>query len=209
MNQTTQILLMRHPETVGNMELRYVGQSNSPLSQKGEEQKEMALRALCAWKPELIVSSPLKRCLVVGQEVAQYLSVPLNIDKRAIEIDFGKLEGMKYDEVLEAGLVLPWDDQAHMYQETIGFESMDQLSERVSFLCEDLRKLSGKIAVITHGGVIRSALNTYFSLSQQAHIMIENVSSHIIEMHEEKCYLRVSGLRPHELYERAQHERVD
>lgn len=200
--QRTQILFMRHPETLGNMQLRFVGQTNSPLTDKGHEQKEEAIEALCAYKPELIISSPLERCLAIAEVVADSLNQELVVDQRAIEINFGRLEGLSYGEVKRLGLVFPWDEESEERKEEIGFESLRDVDRRVKSLCEEFANRYEKIAIVTHGGVIRSALSTYFSLSQQAHIMIENVSSHILEVQGKSFCLRAYGLYPHELSQR-------
>ena len=89
------IFIIRHGETKLNVQNVLQGRSNFPLNEKGIEQAEAASASL---KEQGIVfdkiySSPLTRALqtakIVGGE-----RLPLEVDERLIEMDYGPYEGM-------------------------------------------------------------------------------------------------------------------
>lgn len=55
------IILLRHGETTWNMEGRYQGQEDTPLSERGREQGRKAALALKDVPIDRAISSPLSR----------------------------------------------------------------------------------------------------------------------------------------------------
>ncbi|HLI93551.1 MAG TPA: alpha-ribazole phosphatase family protein [Puia sp.] len=103
-----------------------------------------------------VFSSPLKRCSLLAQEL--FPGRPLRLMDALMEIDCGRWEMRPWDE-LPPEEIEPW--MADLVQVRIpGGESYEDLRLRVSRAWETIgaEKGPGDIAVIAHGGVIRSIL---------------------------------------------------
>jgi 2,3-bisphosphoglycerate-dependent phosphoglycerate mutase len=95
------IVLLRHGESVGNVESRWQGQSDYPLTDKGRAQaRALSLR----WQTEKrtfdrIFSSPLRRAKETAEVIAEDLQIPLETDPIWMERNIGAVAGMAVDEV--------------------------------------------------------------------------------------------------------------
>ena len=174
------ILVMRHAQTVANLQACFLGQRNAPLTPAGEEQSRAGIEGLVAWKPDRIVTSPLDRCrLAIAEPAAQRLGVPCAVDQRLIELDFGPLEDRGYREVEELGMPLPWGPTANMWPPEEGGEPLAAYMARIKSACADLAALEGKTAVVCHGGVIRGMLSAWidFGFGSFWKTVVGNVAS--------------------------------
>lgn len=96
-----QVYLVRHGETQWNAERRIQGQSNSPLTAKGEQQAmQVATRA-----KELgithIISSDLGRTRRTAEIIAQACGCDIIFDSRLRELNMGVLEKRHIDSLTE------------------------------------------------------------------------------------------------------------
>ena len=89
----TRIVLTRHGETVWHAENRYTGSSDIALTETGRRQAA----ALGRWAREVtfdqVWSSDLTRSQQTAEPAARALGLPLRIDARLRELDFGHAEG--------------------------------------------------------------------------------------------------------------------
>lgn len=103
---------------------------------------------------EITYSSPAFRCT----ELARALSPTFSTDFRLQELDFGEWEGKTWDTVDQRALQAWMDDYVNVC--TPGGESMMQMYTRVNEFWLELRESSyGKVAIVTHAGVIRLILS--------------------------------------------------
>jgi broad specificity phosphatase PhoE len=97
----TTFFLARHGETVWHAEHRYAGNSDVALTRHGLGQAA----ALGAWavdsQLDAIVASPLSRARRSAAPAVETTGLPLRIDDRLVEIDFGEAEGLTPDELIE------------------------------------------------------------------------------------------------------------
>jgi len=95
----TTLTLLRHGETEANVSGIYQGITDGPLTIRGRVQAARAAARLNSEVPKAthIVSSPLSRAVETAQCVARALELPVTIDDRLREIDFGIWEGKTYD----------------------------------------------------------------------------------------------------------------
>lgn len=95
----TTLYLARHGETEWHAEHRYAGSSDVPLTANGLAQAH----ALSEWAPTAglaaIVASPLSRARRSAEPAAEAAGLPLRVDARLVEIDFGAGEGMSPGEL--------------------------------------------------------------------------------------------------------------
>lgn len=88
------ILLVRHGETVWHAENRYAGRTDIALTPLGESQaQQLALWAASA-NLNSVWSSSLIRAKQTATAAAIAANLPLQIDPRLVELDFGRGEGL-------------------------------------------------------------------------------------------------------------------
>src|SRR5438270_5136350 len=83
------ILLARHGETIFNVEGRWQGRSDSPLSERGLAQARELARALADEPIAAVFSSDLGRAMATAQEVATLHGLEVIPEPRLREIDVG------------------------------------------------------------------------------------------------------------------------
>jgi broad specificity phosphatase PhoE len=90
----SRIVMVRHGETVWHEENRYAGRSDIALTPKGQEQANKLARWATTAGVTAVWSSPLSRARNTAVPAAKALGLPLQIDERLTELDFGKSEGL-------------------------------------------------------------------------------------------------------------------
>ncbi|MFA0964927.1 alpha-ribazole phosphatase [Roseivirga sp. BDSF3-8] len=134
------------------------GQSDLAIDDsRYSEESERVIESLPA-KPDAVYSSPLKRCTkLAGHIAAQFGANSVITDTRLMELDFGDWEMKPWDEL--TGLALDIWMQDFVNQKAGGEESFTGLHQRVGHFLNDLAASSyHRVAVVTHAGVIRSAI---------------------------------------------------
>jgi 2,3-bisphosphoglycerate-dependent phosphoglycerate mutase len=165
----TQLLLIRHAESIGNQAGIMQGQGNYELSAKGQQQAQALGQRLAqeGKRPTHLYSSPLMRgrqTLAILLACLQECSVQLQdlplccVDRRLQEIDNGILSG------------LTWQQAKRQYPELCqalerspdwipisGAESPQTCYDRAQAFIQDLlanHQQSQRIWVMTHGGIL-------------------------------------------------------
>ena len=154
---TTLIDLMRHGEPVGGS--RYRGQLDDPLSHTGWQEMRRAVGRERPW--DVIISSPLCRCLDFAKELSTESGIPLEIDDRLKEIGFGAWQGKTGEEItrFDPGVVQRFYRDPTTYRPD-GAEGLAEFRGRVVEACKDLlERHSGRhLLLVCHAGVIRMVL---------------------------------------------------
>lgn len=161
------IYLVRHGETEFNAERRQQGHLDSPLTALGRAQAHAAGRLLkgqingdSGWR---IISSPLGRAQHTAQIIGEELGLPVETDRRVIEVSFGQWDGRLRDEL------------AAEFPDTFGLggwqfaapdgESYESVEGRVADWLADLPpEPERKVIVVCHGGSGRVVRGAYLGL---------------------------------------------
>ena len=102
---TAEVVLLRHGDTRLSPERRFsgVGSAGLGLSAVGRNQAQRAAGSAVLQGGTFaeVLTSPLTRCQETATIVAAALGVPVSIDEDLREMDFGRWEGMTFDEALE------------------------------------------------------------------------------------------------------------
>ena len=156
----TDILVVRHAQSVWNSAGRWQGQADPPLSDAGRAEARAAASALGG--VSRIVSSNLSRAAETARIMAEALAVgPVVLDADWRERDVGRWQGLTTAEIhrdypgaLAAGDYPP------------GWESDESLMERFFAAVRRLapRPGSGDVVAVTHAGIIY-AIERYFGHS--------------------------------------------
>lgn len=142
---------VRHGETEWNLEHRCQGISDIPLTNKGIEEAKKLQELVKSLDIDVVISSPLSR----ARDTAKILvdnKLPINIDDRIKERDWGMNEGAKIDEVDQIDC---WDVILNTNVQNI--ERVQDFMKRVSEFIEDIkyRYSDKKVLVVAHSAVLR------------------------------------------------------
>jgi alpha-ribazole phosphatase len=168
------LTLIRHGEVEGPLWV-FRGHSDAPLSNQGWDSMRASVKALPSTFTR-IISSDLKRCREFAEEWSGAIDVPLTVDRRLREIDFGMWEGLAPEDVSAR---FPTEFAAFRASpETwpgAGGESFAQFETRVA---DALNHIDGTtpnphIALVTHGGVIRQIIAMSHQISYAATLQME------------------------------------
>jgi len=94
----TNFFLIRHGKSEGNLEYRFQGHDDSPLSDLGRGQATLLGEKLKERKFYLVYHSPLRRARETAEIVFSEHKIQLIENKGLLERNFGILDGMKLDE---------------------------------------------------------------------------------------------------------------
>ncbi|MCU6668031.1 2,3-diphosphoglycerate-dependent phosphoglycerate mutase GpmB [Enterobacteriaceae bacterium H4N4] len=97
-----QVYLVRHGETQWNAERRIQGQSDSPLTAKGEEQAWQVAERAKTLGITHVIASDLGRTRRTAEIIAQACGCDVTVDARLRELDMGVLEKRHIDSLTEA-----------------------------------------------------------------------------------------------------------
>lgn len=129
----TRIILVRHGETTWNIEGRYQGQEDTPLSERGLKQGHMLAEGLRNVPIDLCISSPLKRSYMTCSFCAELHNLPVATDDRLMEINHGSWEGVLAPDIAAKYPVefAKWHTEPHLVVMPDGGESLEDVRVRV------------------------------------------------------------------------------
>ena len=192
----TTIFFIRHGQTLWNKEFKYQGHSDIALSEEGLQQAEQVAFRLRREPFSAIYSSDLTRAFVTAEKVAQYHSLAVEAMPEFREVGFGEWEGLKYDQIY-AG----WTAEIEKFfrfpsqVEIPGGESFHDVQNCTNRGLEILRERhQGQcIAVVTHGGAIRTMLCAALGihLDNLWSFRQDNTAVNIVEYEEKHNILRL------------------
>jgi len=156
--QTT-IDFLRHGEVQGGA--YYRGSTDDPLTDTGWQQMKHAVAGR-EW--DIIISSPLLRCVEFAQQLKDQSSTALFIEPNWQEIYFGDWEGKLAEQINAEELMLFYQDPINNTPKNA--ESFTLFLDRINLAWEKLlEEHAGKqILVISHAGIIRCLFNLLLDL---------------------------------------------
>ncbi|MEV4082100.1 histidine phosphatase family protein [Nonomuraea fuscirosea] len=175
MTGRVRLVLVRHGESVWNVEERYQGQSDSGLTATGREQAEVAAAALLArfGPPDLVVSSDLPRARDTANAYLRHFDLEARLDARLREADIGSWAGRPFTQIAaEYPDVLAAVGRGEDVRRG-GGETFAELRRRVWQALVDAAALAAgdaTVVVFTHGGPIRVAAAAALRLPVPGHL---------------------------------------
>jgi broad specificity phosphatase PhoE len=145
-------ILVRHGETLWNVEKIYRGRTDVNLDGVGIKQAELLGKYLSNWEVEAIYSSPLKRALDTANIIARYQKVGVHVAEGLIDFDYGEWQSLPEQEVQRLYLTLhnEWHDNPHKVKMP-GGESLEDVRRRVIEVVNDvLSKYRGSVLLVSH-----------------------------------------------------------
>ncbi len=158
----TEVLLIRHGETDWNASGRWQGQTDVPLNGAGLRQAALLARKLLREgpRPSALWASDLSRALRTSEILGEALGLPTQLEPGLREIDVGRWSGRTSR---EAALLDPeLHARIHAGEDLPrgGGESFGDLCKRAGAAFDRLvaRHPGQRIALVSHGGVVRATL---------------------------------------------------
>jgi ribonuclease H / adenosylcobalamin/alpha-ribazole phosphatase len=167
------LFLIRHGETADNLQMRYLGARDEPLTENGIRQARHVAEALAQLSIKMIISSPLRRTADTAAIIQDSCGIELRLDERLAEGSFGSWERLTRAEVLELGsrdteLLVRWESDPACAPP--GGESIESIQTRVVTLAEELANEfpNSSIALVSHVGPIKALLSAVLGITLQA-----------------------------------------
>ena len=158
------IYILRHGETDSNVKKIAQGRSNVPLNKNGRDLAVLTGQGIKGIRFDHCISSPLVRARETAELVLEESGndIPIVIDDRIIEIDFGEKEGKSLTEMTDTDYLFYKDPLQH--PGFPGGEAITDVCKRTqAFLNELIAKDDGKTYLIsTHGCAMRAMTNFLF-----------------------------------------------
>ncbi len=159
------VIFLRHGYTVMNDACRMCGFSESPLTEKGKTQGNLACEYIYNnYKVQKIVTSTLSRAIDTAKRLSELTGLDIITDKRFKEQNIGGWELKTLKEIEEE-----FPENYHAWQKDacyvapVGGEDMAQVNNRLLSALSDYAQQcdnkDGVLVIVTHGGVVR-ALST-------------------------------------------------
>lgn len=152
------LYLVRHGETKWNIENKYQGASDIPLSPVGIEQAQALARKIKAFKIDKIYSSDLSRAYETAKMIAKEKNLEIECMPGLREISFGEWEGYTIAQLKE----LYGDSYKKFFLEPHkypfpGEGSMVAVQTRITKAVSEIVKKHprGDILIVSHGGVLK------------------------------------------------------
>lgn len=145
------LYVVRHGETLWNVEKRVQGITDIPLTEKGINEAKELQPLIKSLNIDVVIASPLKR----AKDTAKILvdsKLPINIDDRIKERNWGMNEGALIDTVDRWDC---WDVILNTQVQNI--ECIQDFMYRVSSFIEDIkvRYKDKNVLIVTHSAVSR------------------------------------------------------
>lgn len=166
-----QVYLVRHGETVWNAERRIQGQSDSPLTEKGEQQAHQVGERVKKLGITHVIASDLGRTRRTAEIIADACGCVVTLDPRLRELNMGVLEKRPLDELTAEEE--QW--RATLVNGTEGGripegESMTEMAERMHQALNACLELpaGSRPLIVSHGMALGVLVSTILGLPAHA-----------------------------------------
>ncbi|MCI0552439.1 MAG: histidine phosphatase family protein [Anaerolineae bacterium] len=161
-------VFLRHGESVGNVESRWQGQSDYPLTERGRAQAQALAKR---WQEEkakfdLVITSPLIRAKNTAEIVASALDVKVEADPLWMERNVGEMTGLTIDEIRlrpRPTFVTPYDTIGGVGEgDWVLFLRAGQALHSL------LRRPAGRYLIVSHGGLLNQLMHAIVGIAPHA-----------------------------------------
>lgn len=147
------LYLIRHGETPWNVEGRYQGQFDPPLTERGRQQAQATAEHLSPLNFEAIYSSDLTRARQTAEALAERTGLTIQFDPRLREINQGEWQGVLIGDIRAAWPeeIRGWETAPWQHHPP-GGETLQAVQHRLFAAIDDIavRHPQGKVAIFSH-----------------------------------------------------------
>lgn len=187
----TKIILVRHGQTTWNVEMKYQGQTDIHLTERGIMQAQMVADRLANEPVSAIYSSDLSRAFFTAGAIASKHNLQVIAVPELREINFGEWEGLTYTNI-NSGWPITMNKLFTSPQDVQipGGESFPELKERASKALDKIvdNHADETIVVVSHGGTIRTLICAALSINLNYvwNIKQDNTAVSILEYYDNR-----------------------
>ena len=178
------IIFVRHGETEYNKTRKFQGHLQIPLNEKGRTQAVQLEKSLRQYKITHIYCSNLIRARETAEIINNSFSLPIVIDNRLDERDWGIWENQNRHEILkqnpESGNI--WNEEnldANPYRGETTRNLMTRTTEFLNYIVKH-HAASDVILAVTHGGPMRKMLGVIKGLHDEQYLRQEIKNGQIL-----------------------------
>jgi probable phosphoglycerate mutase len=146
------IAFARHGQTAPNREGLVLGRADPELTEEGHLQAALLAARLAGEPVTAILASPLLRARQTAEAIGEACGVPVVLDDRLVEIDWGTWEGRPAGSLATSD-VDRWKADKGTAPEG---ESLDSLAQRVESFCTEHVE-DGLVVAVSHVSPIKAA----------------------------------------------------
>lgn len=154
-------MLWRHGQTEWNLEGRFQGHTDVPLTDAGVAEARAAAARLATLRPAAIVVSDLSRALRTAEPLAELTGLDVTVDARLRERSGGSWEGLTQVEIRakfpEAWAA--WRPEDGEVESEVGARVAASVRQAVASLGD-----GELLVVVSHGGAIRQGIGALLGL---------------------------------------------
>ncbi len=187
MSEITRLILLRHGVTQWNLQYRFQGQADIPLTDLGRQQARRAHQLLQEYSVDVIYSSDLSRALETAQIALGDREIPITTLKELRETNFGQWEGLTTGEIREKFPELMELHDKDPYNTILpDGECRRFMYERATRKVDELATLhrGQTIVIAAHEGPLAAVVCYYLGLDfipERRKYRMDNASFHIME----------------------------
>lgn len=194
----TTIILTRHGHVEGIDPPRFRGLQSVPLTTRGRgEAKLTADRIASIWRPAAVLTSPLERCVITGEYIANACELTSRVSDDLRDLDYGDWQWKTHDEVRER-----WPDQYALWKSAphlIRFPRGDSLQDIVLRTANCFRQTIDRfpnetVVLVAHDSVNRAMLLQLLDKPLSAYWRISQEPCCINTIEYERGALRVASI---------------
>lgn len=156
------IILVRHGHVEGIAPERFRGRTDVPLTEEGRRQALAAAECVAArWRPAIVYTSPLQRCVRTGREIAAAAATDCAVLSELVDLDYGDWQWRTLAEVR-----LEWPELFELWLTSphlVRFPHGESLQELVGRMADVLRMVlerhaTDTVVLVGHDSGIRALL---------------------------------------------------
>lgn len=172
------LLLVRHGHVEGIEPARFRGREDLALTERGVAEAAAVARYISfTWRPAIVYTSPLSRCVATGRAIAEACRIPSQPMAELKDIDYGTWQFRTYAEMKKAdpATYAAWFATPHL----VRFPRGESLQDLVARAADALRLVVDRhsddiVVLVGHDSVNRALLlqlldqplSSYWRLSQ-------------------------------------------
>lgn len=194
----TKVILVRHGQTLWNLEMKYQGHCDVALTDKGIRQAELAADRLAKEEISAVYASDLNRAFKTAQCIASKHNLGVTAIPELREINFGDWEGMTFEGISDPANS-QWSEEmskvfSHPGEAQIpGGETFHEVKERAMIALNKLVAAhpNQTIVVVSHGGTIRTVLCAILDihLNNIWKIKQDNTAINMLEYYDDEVFV--------------------
>ena len=158
------VYFIRHGESRWNLEDKICGATDVPLTEKGHEQAVITGHKFVdsGYKADMILYSPLKRAMDTASHISEITGIPMKMEPRLIEQNFGIWEGTSPRKSL--GFLKAKQNFINSFGTG---ESMFRTAQRVYNLLDELKEDEKTYILVAHNGIVRFVKSYFQDLTNE------------------------------------------